>query len=101
MSKFKKGDIATVIEVDEDDLEPLNKFLTLKIPVENNLDEIVSALERLGYVVELKTPKKPKSICTYEDGTYHVYMREAKHKTGNLTTLAELRSMSIETLKEM
>ena len=63
MSKFKKGDIATVIEVDEDDLEPLNKFLTLKIPVENNLDEIVSALERLGYVVELKTPKNLKAFA--------------------------------------
>ena len=50
-------------------------------------------LERLGYVIEIKTAKKPKSICTYEDGTYHVYMQEAKNKIGKPTTLAELKEM--------
>ena len=68
-------------------------FKNMKIPVENNLDEIVGELERLGYRVELKTAKKPKSICTYEDGTYHVYMRGVELKAGNPTTLAELKEM--------
>ena len=66
----------------------------MKIKVENNLDEIVGELERLGYVIEIKTAKKPKSICTYEDGTYHVYMQEAKNKIGKPTTLAELKEMN-------
>ena len=69
------------------------KFKNMKIPVENNLDEVVIELERLGYRAELKTSKNPKSICTYGDGTYHVYMRETKYKVGDLTTLAELKEM--------
>ena len=69
------------------------KFKNMKIPVENNLDEVVIELERLGYRAELKTSKSPKSICTYGDGTYHVYMRETKYKVGDLTTLAELKEM--------
>ena len=60
---------------------------------ESNLDEIVGELERLGYSEEIHTTFQPKSICTYEDGTYHVYTREAKHKIGELTTLAELKEM--------
>ena len=74
----------------------MNKFLNLKIPVENNLEDIVVELERLGYRVELKTPKNPKSICTYDDGTYHVYMRETKYKIGELTTLSELKECECE-----
>ena len=69
------------------------KFKNMKIPVENNLDEVVIELERLGYRAELKTSKNPKSICTYNDGTYHGYMRETKYKIGDLTTLAELKEM--------
>ena len=68
-------------------------FKNMKIKVENNLEDIMRELERLGYRVELKTSKSPKSICTYGDGTYHVYMRVAEHKVGNLTTLAELKEM--------
>lgn len=73
----------------------MSNFKNMKIEVnaEQPLDDIVGELERLGYRVELKTSKNPKSICTYGDGTYHVYMREIKYKVGDLTTLAELKEM--------
>lgn len=64
------------------------KSMKIEINEEQPLDEVVAGLERLGYRKEIHTTCQPKSICTYEDGTYHVYMREAKHKIGDLTTLA-------------
>ena len=67
--------------------------MKIEINEAQSLDEVVRELERLGYGVELKTSKNPKSICTYDDGTYHIYMRETKHKIGDLTTLAELKEM--------
>ena len=69
------------------------KDMKIEINEQQPLNEIVMELERLVYSKEIHTTCQPKSICTYEDGTYHVYMREAKHKIGELTTLAELKEM--------
>lgn len=77
----------------------------MKIPVENNLDEIVGELERKGYVEHYRKPaKKQHNWVVVEKrgcytGWYDVYV--LCEKTYVLTTLAELRSMTIETLKEM
>lgn len=69
------------------------KSMKIEINEQQPLDEVVMELGRLGYSKEIHTNCTPKSICTYEDGTYHVYTREAKHKIGELTTLAELKEM--------
>ena len=69
------------------------KDMKIEINEQQPLNEIVAELERLGYRKEIHTTCQPKSICTYEDGTYHVYMRETKYKIGELTTLAELKEM--------
>ena len=69
------------------------KSMKIEINEQQPLNEIVAELERLGYSKEIQTTSKPKSICTYKDGTYHIYMREAEYKIGSLTTLAELKEM--------
>ena len=69
------------------------KDMKIEINEQQPLDDVVAGLERLGYRKEIHTTCQPKSICTYEDGTYHVYMREAKYKIGNPTTLAKLKEM--------
>ena len=69
------------------------KSMKIEINEQQPLNEIVGELERLGYSKEIHTTYQPESICTYGDGTYHVYTREAKYKIGELTTLAELKEM--------
>ena len=71
----------------------------MKIKVENNLDEIVTELERLGYAKDTTLNDCACYVYTFEDGSYFIYM--GNHDNNNLTTLSELRSMTIETLKEM
>lgn len=67
----------------------MTKFLNLKIPVENNLDEIVVELERLGYKKDLE--KGNSWILCHEFGLYSLHSH--KYGFGNLTTLAELKEM--------
>lgn len=78
----------------------MTKFLNLKIPVENNLDEILGELERLGYQkYDGEMTKNRIIVEAYEDGIYCLFSDDLH--VCKSTTLAELRSMTIETLKEM
>ena len=63
-------------------------FKNMKIKVENNLDEIVEELERLGFKCGLNS-ENPKSIETYSDGEFDEYC----FKQEPTTTLAELKEM--------
>lgn len=63
-------------------------FKNMKIKVENNLDEIVGELERLGFKCGLNS-ENPKSIETYSDGEFDEYC----FKQEPTTTLAELKEM--------
>ena len=76
------------------------KFKNMKILVENNLDEIVGELERLGYVKQAWLNHQKEVIATFETGVYSNF-NYFYNDTHNPTTIAELRSMNIETLKEM
>ena len=69
---------------------------------ESNLDEIVGELERLGYTINgwLKN-RIIRSIKADHFGLYCGQFFDVDIIQGDLTTLAELRSMNIETLKEM
>lgn len=61
----------------------------LKIPVENNLDEIVVELERLGYIKLRGTKEKPTYVIVTPDGYYSIRKAWAVCNT----TLAELKEM--------
>lgn len=78
------------------------KFDNLKIAItdEVQLKAICDVLESMGYIKELTTSYKPKSICTYGDGTYHVYMRVVEHKIGDLATLTDLLAIRDKQIKE-
>lgn len=86
------------------------KFKNMKIHVENNLDEIVGELERLGYKKNslYNLWMKPDFVVCDSFGlisliggaSTQVFLNQ-KICRFDLTTLAELRSMNIETLKEM
>ena len=67
---------------------------------ESNLDEIVVELERLGYKKVGWLNHQKEVVATFETGVYSNfnYFYNDTHKP---TTLTELRSMNIETLKEM
>jgi len=65
-------------------------FKNMKIPVENNLDEIVGELERLGYVNNRKPMMCDRYIHTY-NGQYGGFYTPLNH--GEPTTLAELKEM--------
>ena len=77
----------------------------MKIPVEINkqgestLDDIVGELERLGYSLAFETQWLNRFVYTTQGGRYSILVSDLYlEKT---TTLAELRSMNIETLKGM
>ena len=64
----------------------------MKIKVENNLDEIVVELERLGYKREAWLNHQKEVIVTFSNGIYSNfnYFYNDAFKT---TTLAELKEM--------
>ena len=64
----------------------------MKIPVENNLDEIIGELERLGYVKQAWLNHQKEVIATFETGVYSNfnYFYSDTHKP---TTLAKLKEM--------
>lgn len=70
-------------------------FKNMKIAINEQqpLDEVVKELERVGYMVEHKTVMVVKCICTYADGTMHLYMQGCGKKYSELTTLTELKEM--------
>ena len=78
----------------------------MKIKVEtdehgkSNLDDVVAELERLGYVKQAWLNHQKEVIATFETGVYSNF-NYFYNDTHNPTTLAELRSMNIETLKEV
>ena len=68
---------------------------------ESNLDEIVVELEKRGCIPYLFCGENHVNfIATFETGVYSNF-NYFYNDTHNPTTLAELRSMNIETLKEM
>ena len=73
----------------------------MKIKVENNLDEIVATLESNGYRPHSKFYGDEICILTQTDGLYCGDSTGRFNNGYELTTIAELRSMTIETLKEM
>ena len=79
-------------------------FKNMKIKVENNLDEIVAELERLGYKkVGWIGYRNTYFITTNTKGQFtdHAVSLINCFAYCELTTLAELKSMSIDCLKEM
>lgn len=67
-------------------------FKNMKIPVENNLDEIVGELERLGYKRKAWLNHQEEVIATFSNGVYSNfnYFYNDEFKT---TTIAELKEM--------
>ena len=69
-------------------------FKNMKIPVENNLDEIVGELERLGYKLNGWLENRViKSVKADHFGLYCGQFFDADIIQGDLTTLAELKEM--------
>ena len=67
-------------------------FKNMKIHVENNLDEIVGELERLGYAFEIG--RHSDSIICDDCGFCFSFRIDYFNKDdGELTTLAELKEM--------
>ena len=76
----------------------------MKIAVNKNqpLDEIVGELERLGYKLNGWLENRIiKSVKADNFGLYCGQFFDVDIIQGDITTLAEIRSMTIETLKEM
>ena len=78
------------------------KFKNMKILVENNLAEIVGDLESKGYTPQIILCS-PTWVITSGLGRYSLFQHEPSdiYRKYETTTLTELRSMNIETLKEM
>ena len=71
----------------------MTKFLNLKVPVENNLDEIVGELERLGYK-RVEVNQVAHYVKTNaKRGIYKVVHRGFAFNYLAETTLAELKEM--------
>ena len=62
----------------------------MKIKVENNLEDIVGELERLGYVKQAWLNHQKEVIAAFETGVYSNF-NYFYNDTHNLTTLAELK----------
>lgn len=66
----------------------------MKIPVENNLDEIVVELEKRGYECsDWSLISNTHFICTSNKGFYSNYSEMGVFWDENLTTLAELKGI--------
>lgn len=76
------------------------KNMKIEINEQQTLDEVVRELERLGYKRnDFRKPRKPNYVEV--DSEYYSVMRFPVDNIKPNTTLAELRSMSVEALKEM
>lgn len=75
------------------------KNMKIEINMQQPLDEIVEELERLGYSLAFETQWLNRFVYTTQGGRYSILVSDLYlEKT---TTIAELRSMNIETLKGM
>lgn len=74
----------------------MNKFKNMKIPVENNLDEIVSELEQIGcwFNMDDGNNKQARWVLIIGD-RYDIYNNDrcVNGDWCKLTTLAELKEM--------
>ena len=71
----------------------MKRNLKIAITPEQPLDEVVSELERLGYVCFAEC-KDDKYVIAHDDGFYQMVMFPlAVVRDWSLTTLAELREM--------
>ena len=66
----------------------------MKIKVENNLDEIVVELERLGYVRLQKYFKGTRIVATDDNGEFYFFDDDFLLEDLTPTTLAELKGMN-------
>ena len=64
----------------------------MKIPVENNLDEIVGELERIGFIAWCVDPIDNGFAITNKKGLYTTSYKDLWDKE-TLTTLSELKEM--------
>lgn len=69
-------------------------FKNMKIPVENNLDEIVAILESKGYTPQIIL-WSPTWVITNDLGSYSLFQHEPSdiYRKYETTTLAELKEM--------
>lgn len=69
-------------------------FKNMKIPVENNLDEIVGELESKGYTPQIILCS-PTWVITSDLGRYSLFQHEPSdiYRKYETTTLAELKEM--------
>lgn len=69
-------------------------FKNMKIPVDNNLDEIVAELEKRGFTKQMKLLGEAKWVIT-SDNKYSLFDFEPSGAFNyfELTTLAELKGM--------
>lgn len=66
----------------------------MKIPVENNLDEIVGELERLGYKQNKRQRRgRVRFVIANSDGVTTNWFRDTDCDFYKPTTLAELKEM--------
>lgn len=79
------------------------KFLNLKIPVENNLDEIVGELEKRGYKkVMWDRLQNTTTVLTYNGtGWFTDYSDDINDSNHKLTTLAELKAIGRCVMSEL
>lgn len=69
-------------------------FKNMKIPVENNLDEIVGELERKGYREHVwENDIKTEYVVGFDSGIYTNADYDPTNEIYVLTTLAELKEM--------
>lgn len=70
-------------------------FRNMKIPVEDNLDEIVKELERIGYRLDYKCVESPTFVITWHFGVYDIQSMYEHELFGHedTVTLAELKEM--------
>ena len=68
-------------------------FKNMKIPVENNLDEIVVELEKRGYVLNFKLTDNPVCITIKINKSYGFFDFMVSDTYFKPTTLAELKEM--------
>lgn len=68
-------------------------FKNMKIPVENNLDEIVAELERIGYIRKQRFYSGKNIVATDDDGEFYIFSNDLMLEGFRLTTLAELKEM--------
>lgn len=71
----------------------MTNFLNLKIHAENNLDEIVGELERIGYIRKQRLIRGENIVATDDEGEFYIFSNDVMLEDFRLTTLTELKEM--------